>query len=70
MCHLSHITCHVEDVTIFFPFLSLKKFVEFIFEEEKNGQEEELVGGGSVINGATQSIFRHTLNNISLFRDK
>ena len=48
MCHVSHVMCHLSGVTShYFFFLNL--------EEEKNLLEKEvkLVGGGSVINGAT-----------------
>ena len=44
MYHMSCITCHMSDVT--YDFFCLQNF--------------ELVGGGSVINGATPQWFRYT----------
>ena len=42
MCHVSHVTCHMSHVTYIYFFFFFYKVVK-------------LVGGGSVINGATPS---------------
>ena len=51
-CHLSPILCHVSPVTSLF--FMLKKIHLYIYsgEEKKLDLVVELVGGGSVINGA------------------
>ena len=41
-CHMSHVTCHMSCVTFYLFFLFFEKVVK-------------LIGGGSVINGATPS---------------
>ena len=49
-CHVSHVTCHVSTVILFFYI--------FLDKKKKNNLHKnldkvvELVGGGSVINGA------------------
>ena len=50
-CHVSHVTCHMSHVTCQVSHVTIYLFYVFIFLEVK------LVGGGSVINGATPSSF-------------
>ena len=55
MCQLSRVRCHVSGVTchhIFFSFFSSSFFIDKVLV---------LVGGGSVINGATPSSFKNYL---------
>ena len=47
MCHVSPVTCHLSHVIFLFIFLDKKKY-----PLEKMDKVVELVGGGSVINGA------------------
>ena len=45
MCHMSHVTCHLSHVKIFFFYIFFNPLNIF-------DKVVELVGGGSVINGA------------------
>ena len=47
MCHVSCVLCHVSPVTYFFLFKKGKKS-----GQQKFDKVVELVGGGSIINGA------------------
>ena len=48
MCHMSHVRCHLSRVTCNMS----KKFKTIFIERKKIDKMVELVGGGSVINGA------------------
>ena len=51
-CHVSHVTCHMSRVTCHFFLLLLLLSFSFFLDKVL-----ELIGGGSVINGATPSSF-------------
>ena len=48
-CHVSRVTCHMSRVILFFFFYFIYLFFFFL------DKVVELIGGGSVINGATPS---------------
>ena len=54
-CHMSHVTCHVSHVTCHVSHVTCHmSLFYFLFFSDK---VVELIGGGSVINGATPSSF-------------
>ena len=64
-CHVSHVTCHLSPVTcqIFFYFYILLIFFFFFFTLKKFDKVVELIGGGSVINGAYTVYFSSITNS-------
>ena len=59
MCHMSRVTCHMSKNYFFEIFFC---FFLFFLRTKKLVKVVELVGGGSVINGATQSsFFKHMI---------
>ena len=57
---MSHVTCHVSPVTLK---IKIKEIIPIFFIiQKKLDKVVELVGGGSVINGATPSSFIIRMN--------
>ena len=67
MCHVSHVTCHMSHVTCHLSRLTFHMIFFILFCSEKKIEKKshlnifdkmvELVGGGSVINGAYPVLF-------------
>ena len=53
MCHVSAVTCHLSPVMCHLSHVKKKLYIYFfLFLQKKLEKVVELVGGGSVINGA------------------